>query len=765
MSLQRLLGGVAQGVSRRRFLAGAGAAGWCGACAVSTQRIGQQARSGGSSGGPDLPTDDGELNQVPEHLKCNAQTDSDIIWYPARSATLRVGYYLRPGKHTLPVALQCPPAGQTCGGNATPAHVEFIWRCARQAIDTLRSYEFCPPLPFDVVLWNLSDRGYRGGTHPLGREIIVDNALLGSDAYGTILHEVFHRVQYAYNPNGWRVWQPNYAALEKPPGTGARVPLNPRGSILESGARVVERALVESSDRYRLDADFWLTNPGIPLFDTTAVTPGQNPHNPYAPVLFWLYVAEQHGQLANGLDTQRVMLDSLRSTSLEYLDYQFDIKTVREARGRMAGEGHFDEFLYDNAAERTLVQSETTWGNFLVALAMLGSPERDSRFTIRAAQSWRGAPLNRLAIAAGHEFEIDRLPLSLGHDAGASGEPTGLRLRPDPRALAAERESIRRRFLDAREIPEPFVALYPYAMMPFRVVIPADEETRLLRVQARAVEGLHDGLVQLLSIGRDRRLRDLVRHDLEAEPLMDRTIGCAGLGEVLILVASRTHAGNFELTLSRVHDRALVFATSWNAQPGRFLTIDPAAVETRWRANGFHLPRGGQGGTGETLELRLENRGDREAGTVFVDLDFKPRDSLFEPTARWQRIVTGQTHVTAVEPGRPARLIRLEAPNECRRRFAYGFPVGVCSKAPFDEEVTVLLPWQPERLVWNGQTRDPGDVVLRATVRATHNAERPMQVLCSPFGNPPLHVPSGHRLHRAGSRPGEPICRTLARCI
>ncbi|MBY0335573.1 MAG: hypothetical protein K2X11_03120, partial [Acetobacteraceae bacterium] len=455
-----------------------------------------------------------------------------------------------------------------------PDHVRDALAAASTALRVFRQYGFRRPLLTDGALVVELRRldGFRGATSPDG-PIRVERRLRGAALRATIVHETFHRVQYAYNAIG--------RSADEDGAEGPFVRLMAR----EGGARVAELLPGDGGLRYEADADGWFGGAAALLTSRRGprrIVEGGS----YDTGLFWKYLAEQHGAappghpapaLARIADTQRALLEASVPAGGSR-EAPMRIGLLREARARMRGIGHFDRFWHLDEARTELACGDTAWGNFLVALALNGQAGADSRFRFADAGLWRGVTAGRLAIPAARTRALEALGEEW--DAAAGLDPSPM--------------------------------LHPYAVRAFRLLLPAGSATRLLRIRFEPLAGLDDALVQVIQLDAAGELQDLHRHDGEGRRAMDRTIACRGTSEVVILVASREGAGDFGLRVSPAPDAPLLAAASWNGVSGRAMTADPAEWDWNWQTPDIRLDTEG----GRWLAVIIRNRGTRDATGV-----------------------------------------------------------------------------------------------------------------------------------------------------
>ncbi|MEI6160606.1 MAG: hypothetical protein WCP77_12275, partial [Roseococcus sp.] len=430
--------------------------------------------------------------------------------------------------------------------------------------------------------------------------IAINKNLRGDYLRETIAHEIFHLIQYAYNetPTSSDGFTRSASAIFTP-------------MVREGGARVAEVIIHPNAQRYEADAHDWFLQGGTSLARYRIGRRRRFAGTSYGAGLFWKYVAEQHASRPPAgvnreiaawwreIETQRHLLEATaRAPSREGIL----IDVLREARRRMSGLGEFDQFLYVQGDRNFPAFAETTWGNFQVAVLLNGTAGADSRFRFEDAAGWRGVTAHRQVVPDRQKVAFESLPSERPEDAepftsvdpqrGVFGPHNLLEGRVDAAIINAEI-----RLADAlhpsadHPLPEsgvqamiPARMLDPFSMMVFQVTMPGPLQTRLLRVEWEPGEGLDDAMVQVVSLDRAAELQDLFRHDGEGRVPLNRTFAFRGVSEVLIVVASRVTAGNFQLTLRRADDAPILSAGDWNAVNSRHLTRDPAVFGVSWQS-------------------------------------------------------------------------------------------------------------------------------------------------------------------------------------
>jgi hypothetical protein len=401
---------------------------------------------------------------------------------------------------------------------------------------------------------------------------------------GTVPHELFHLVQYRYNPGG-------------------DVSGGVRQCTVEGGARLLEESINETPNRYvesASEGDLSTTSvprkgifsfPGETLLDLG----GASSMLRYAAGLLWKYFAEQHSthtgaadEPAIGVDAYRQILERMAPTA-----DGFTIAAVRNARARLPWYGSFDQFGYYDAAATELDSHETTWGNFLVAnyyhrLQPPGGPAFDRRFDYMEDDDPAGNTLQLKtfgpAVAAGNKVTVVQ-----GTAATAS-----------------------------------VVGHKPYAATYYELT-PGSPAPRMLRVTVATTNGMSDPLVQILRIGAANALVDVHRSDRTS---WSKTINMSGLTKVVVIVGSREHGGDVTVHFDEVAAATDVMITRWNTAVGTEYEVNPAGWSWAWVSpdimvdtNDDLLEDGSVFfGQNNKLKVRLRNRGNSPASNIQVDL-------------------------------------------------------------------------------------------------------------------------------------------------
>jgi hypothetical protein len=519
-------------------------------------------------------------------------------------------------EHALQAPLAAPPvrvpapctvAGIDLGSltdAAHPAHVQAVALMAMHAngVFARLGFKVSPTLTIRLCTFGGAEAEFfRGGTEVWLDHVWVSTRLAETDALLTVAHEIFHRVQYLYNPTVAKT-SPLYAALR------------------EGGARLAEDWVLDSGDRYLKDGIEFLDDPGRPIIHHPGPSGEIAPHS-YAAALFWRWLCEQHGEIpgstSDGHDVMRTILERMTDPS------GYILQDLREARGLVVGEGHLDRFQHLDVAAGEVLSTETDWGNFLVAnwLHSTGQPTADLRFDYVEGD------------AAGGRFSAKRPFVWPGETIRAD------RLAAKPFAFAIPPGAVRAGFA-AR-----------YTVFDLAGAVPP-----LLRIDFEVQQGMEDPLVQLLLIRRDaggrEHLHDLIRSDAARS---SHLVPTAGLAQVIVIVAAREKPGRYRLAAGAAAGRAVLHATPWNAAPGTSYETDPRAGAWSWTSPDLRVEGG-------TLRLRVTNRGD--APSAAMPVGFHAQGTTPDLPLRagaWRTLDTGQ--LPSIAPGATAEVgIAWQAP-------------------------------------------------------------------------------------------------------
>jgi hypothetical protein len=845
MTLRRLMGAGRGGLSRRRFLAGTGAAGWCAGCAWiptdETQATAQPLanRPAMSAPTPSPARDPGLILQTCDQLLAAMAPDTlaDPIPYSrGTNPRITISYWITGDYRRLPeeVLKDLPKVDRqsfslnerpdvrvdiirdTLSGPipSTPRHIQMLFCFADHLFGLFRRHRlFHRPvngkeiedLPLIAITAGnyLHDR-FRGAV-TLGDgliwtdlKIVIDAALSPYDSFLVLAHEFLHVVQHRFDGDLSNIV--NEPITEEKPELRPHIYYAARGDMREGTARAFEEILVGGSPRFQRDATRWFKVPAQPL-----LTPAMKPYAPrpalYSSGLFFKYLADQAalGSSAESPETKKIAV--LREFCR--MPNALDLDEWRAAYLRLRQHGSFDRFAYLDRDSPAVLSDETLWGNFVLAVLLHGGQEPDPRFRFDLPLRTDRESL-RYRFPDSNVVPFEALPSirwrGSGHpgQGGADGSPPTGRSQPLSLNLPKPQERGDLVLLSAPAAPAPrdctspsapschhpigawhaqghameirstlvphdmfeggyrvppvglgipspalvgeprppLHALTPYSFLAWKVVLGNPLPGRMIRMGFRRSGGLEDALVQVVLLDRAGRVIDLMRCDGQPDGTtreIDRVIACRDASECLIVVAAREKSGNFRLRLSRVVERAYLFAATWNAVAGTSYATSPAVRAWTWRNPDLWIAE-------SEVNLRLYNFGDRPASKTKVQ--FWTRNFVETDPGRRKVLQPEWQELTGTGPQRVNEFV-VPTSNECAQRKLYRYApddseYGTCDDYPYLEERLVKLPIR---------ALDSSALILRATVTSPDNADpRAMEVLASPSGaRPPrqAHVWTG----------------------
>ena len=399
----------------------------------------------------------------------------------------------------------------------------------------------------------------------------------------TVPHEMFHQVQYRYNDTTTRSGM--------------------YGILREGGARLIEDSINDQPNRWVEHAALIFNDPTQSLADSVSVgtAAGSSTAIRYAAGLFWKYLAEQHSTNTGpsdepmiGIDTYRKVLEAMATELPGDPGIGYDPPALRTARSAMVWYGRFDQFRYYDTALTELDSHETTWGNYLIANYLHGTanPVTDRRFEYIEDEdpvTWPGATVARLAALQAF--------IQIGDDL-----------------LIAQGSTIARNVLG-----HPVWAARYYRLRPTGTPGP-----RLVRISFNAAGTMTDPLVQILRLGPGSTLVDVHHSD---QPSYDKTIQLNGLDAVIVIVASRATAGDFNIQFDEIPSAADTMVTRWNSREGTEYETDPRGWAWTWVSPDVMVDNDNDGmadtqvffGQNNRLKVRLRNRGNQAAANLQLD--------------------------------------------------------------------------------------------------------------------------------------------------
>ena len=318
----------------------------------------------------------------------------------------------------------------------------------------------------------------------------------------------------------------------------------------------------------------------------------------YAAGLLWKYIAEQHStrtgaadEPAIGVDAYRKIIEQMKTTASD-----FSVAAVRNGRGQLPWYGSFDQFGYYDAAATELDSHETTWANFLLAnyfhrLRTPASPGFDARFDYMEDED-----------AAGNVAKLD----TFGPAIAAGNAIT---------------------MVQGSAVTKTVVGHKPYAAVYYELT-PGTPAPRMVRVNVTTSAGLSDPIIQVVRIGAANALVDIHRSDRSS---YSKTINMAGLTKVLVIVASKEHAGDFTIHFDEVAAATDVMITRWNTAVGTEYEVNPKGWSWTWVSPDIMVDSNNDllddtsvfFGQNNKLKVRLRNRGNADASNIQISLFYQ----------------------------------------------------------------------------------------------------------------------------------------------
>jgi hypothetical protein len=648
------------------------------------------------------------------------------------------------------------PAARRALELSPPAVVREAGEAALLAMERFARAGLRPPLPTRSGLVTIElrtlflVRGWASQDDENFARVVLDSSLRGDALRETVAHEIFHLIQYAYNST---------ATSSDADISGESPVFTPM--LREGGARVAEMVMNPDASRYEHDAQDWFLPDGTSLARYRAGRRRRFNGTSYGAGIFWKYVAEQHAPpLPRGADprwsrelaTQRLLLEANSRKPGETEAKLVTIEGLRAARRSMVGPGDFDRFLYVKGERDLLASSDTTWGNFQLAVLLNGTAGADSRFRFEDAARWRGITAGRRAVPADQQVDYDELPSErLGLAEGMGERPRNERTHTGawgPDMLLEQRieertTDLQYRLGHALGLNPPLPAenssnapirarmLDPFSMMTFRVRLQPSTQTRLLRVEWEPLAGLEDGMVQVVLLDQAGELLDLYRHDGHPRRAMNHRFACRLVSEVLIVVASRVAPGNFRLRLAQAADSAILAVANWNCRAARHLTHDPATQRHDWRSKDtdfstsrerVEFPDGQLRWWQGFVRVMVRNRGTERAENVRMEGYRRHRNG-----GDWEEIPCVSVPAT-LETDDECRRLDAEVPIEPKARM---LPAPCQHIDQIFNLATLRNATMPGRFLWPGGA--PADYLMRFVIRADNDPNGATTILTS-FG-------------------------------
>ena len=356
-----------------------------------------------------------------------------------------------------------------------------------------------------------------GAANPNG--FYVGNRLPDSLLVAVTVHELFHMIQYRYDGSGpWR------------------------GALFEGGATYAEDAVADIMNRYLYEAESGfngaglLENPNQPLDD---------PASRYKTALFWRYLTERRSELSvpgAGADAYRHVLEECSNTG-------FTLQSVERTITNISWGAGFFRFRYDDGDSDFLINNETIWGNFAVALIAreLNPQTTDRRF----------------------RFDEDREIIFFDD---ALREMPGLSHVPSRDHMT----TVSRTVMQAGGVPDRIVGSVRRFASLYHEITLGDAPEQISVSVGTATPGFRP-LVQIVAVAGDA-LVDLYRHQSSSmRRVLSRNRESQGIDRLFVVVSGTTMGGDYELQVNSTDGQADLMITDWNCRPGRHYSIDPAS--------------------------------------------------------------------------------------------------------------------------------------------------------------------------------------------
>ncbi|HET7233664.1 MAG TPA: hypothetical protein VFJ16_26885 [Longimicrobium sp.] len=443
--------------------------------------------------------------------------------------------------------------------------------------------------------------------------IFVRNSFSDDRLACTLIHELMHLVQEAYEPKVQGEWHEGR----------------------EGGAVLAEDFLADAINRYIAEAGTFLRRFGSLADPAQCIS-----RLDYRQALFLKYLAEQHSDRLAGGSDPAAGLQSYRVLLEKFEEFGFVTEAVEKAVSVTSWYQSLFRFDYLDQGELDLASSETLLGNFWLAcyLKDLGAAGLEPRF----------------------DFMENREP-SLAHTIFQTGTPvTGLA--PVARAAQAKLRMLGTVTLGSG----PGSSVPPFGARFFRVFVAREVES--VRVRFAAAGGFRRPLAQIILVEREGQalaIRDIFRSDRMS---WDRTMANDREGKLLdhlvVIVGGTENGGAFSLSAQDVPPTPEVMVTAWNRPPGRHYEVDPLDWAWGWVSPDLWVDNDHNGeadlgvveGMNNRLCVRLHNQGNAEATGIQVELSFQAASGRPIETA-WQpvRNSAGQVQVITGESLTPQR--------------------------------------------------------------------------------------------------------------
>ena len=434
-----------------------------------------------------------------------------------------------------------------------------------------------------------------GSASPTGT-FYLNNALPPDLLCAVAVHELFHMVQYEYGGSG--TW---------------------RQSVFEGGAVFAEDTAADLMNRYldEVATNFngigVMSNPNISLESAS-----------YKCSLFWRYVAEaQSADLTEpfvGVETYRKVIEECSSGTYSTAD-------VKKAIRSLPWYQDFYEFHYLDPARLDLTNSETTFGNYVLAcyLKDLGTNVPDQRFDF--IEDEENIYIDDVLHAMDPSLPIQDTLASVALSGTGTITPT---------TSVSFSDSVNR-----------FASRY------YEVMVNADVTN--IEITYDPATGLTSQIFQIALIDEDDNVRDIHRIDKNGyTKMITNLIKGKRLSRMLIAVSGADSSGSFSVSAEPTKPACDVMVTRWHTVMKKEYEIDSRNWAWTWVSPDIWVDNDGNGiadsevyfNYNNKLYIRLHNKGNLSASDIQVNFYYQDASGGLSHTA-WLPVQnrTGTTQV------------------------------------------------------------------------------------------------------------------------
>ncbi|HBH01132.1 MAG TPA: hypothetical protein DDZ42_04285, partial [Candidatus Rokubacteria bacterium] len=187
-------------------------------------------------------------------------------------------------------------------------------------------------------------------------------------------------------------------------------------------------------------------------------------------------------------------------------------------------------------------------------------------------------------------------------------------------------------------IPRNVVGHPVWAARYYRVRPTGTPAPRLARITFNATGTMTDPLVQIVRLAPGLTIVDVHRSDRQT---WSKTIDLSGLDSLVVIVASRATAGDFNIQFDEVAAAADTMVTRWNSRVGTEYETDPRGWTWTWVSPDVMVDNDNDGvadtqvffGQDNKLKVRLRNRGNQAAANLQLDFWYQKATPYLSATA------------------------------------------------------------------------------------------------------------------------------------